>query len=38
VVGIEPCTSERLPTALSGPEPMLAPGEARDYRVEVSFD
>jgi Domain of unknown function (DUF4432) len=37
VLSIEPCTSERLPGGLSGAEPILAPGEARCYRLQVSF-
>jgi hypothetical protein len=38
VLSIEPCTSERLPGGLSGEEPILAPGESRRYRLQVSFD
>ncbi len=38
VLSIEPCTSERLPGGLSGEEPILAPGETRRYRLQVSFD
>jgi hypothetical protein len=37
VLSIEPCTSERLAGGLSGAEPILAPGETRQYRLEVSF-
>jgi hypothetical protein len=37
VLSIEPCTSERLPDGLSGEEPILAPGETRRYRLQVSF-
>ncbi len=37
-VGIEPCTSARLPGGFSGPEPILELGETRTYRVEVRFD
>ena len=38
VLSIEPCTSERLPGGLSGEEPILAPGESRRYRLQVSFE
>ncbi len=38
VLSIEPCTSERLPGGLSGEEPILAPGETRRYRLQVSFE
>jgi hypothetical protein len=37
VLSIEPCTSERLEGGLSGEEPILAPGETRRYRLQVSF-
>jgi hypothetical protein len=37
VVGIEPCTSDRMPDNTSGPEPMLAPGESRTYRLMIAF-
>jgi hypothetical protein len=37
VLSIEPCTSERLPGGLSGEEPIVAPGETRRYRLQVSF-
>jgi hypothetical protein len=37
VLSIEPCTSERLPGGLSGEEPILALGETRHYRLQVSF-
>jgi len=38
VLSIEPCTSERLPGGLSGEEPILATGETRRYRLQVSFE
>jgi hypothetical protein len=38
VVGIEPCTSDRLPSALSAEEPVLAPGEVRNYQVDIRLD
>jgi hypothetical protein len=37
VLSIEPCTSERLPSGLSGEEPVLSPGATRTYRLQVSF-
>jgi hypothetical protein len=37
VLSVEPSTSERLPGGLSGEEPILAPGETRRYRLQVSF-
>jgi hypothetical protein len=37
VLSIEPCTSERLEGGLSGEEPILAPGETRRHRLQVSF-
>ena len=37
VLGIEPCTSERTAEARSGPEPILAPGERRRYRLRLSM-
>lgn len=37
VLSVEPCTSERLPGGVSGEEPVLAPGETRRYRLQVSF-
>ena len=38
VLGIEPATSDRLPDGRSGEGLVLAPGEARDYRIELGFD
>ena len=38
VLGVEPCTSERREGAVSGEEKILAPGEVREYRVEVSIE
>ena len=38
VLGIEPCTSARLPGGLSGPELSLDPGQTRGYAVGVSFE
>jgi hypothetical protein len=37
VLSIEPCTSERLAGGLSGEEPLLAPGEARRYALQISL-
>jgi hypothetical protein len=37
VLGVEPCTSERLPGGRSGEEPVLAPGAARSYALDVSI-
>jgi hypothetical protein len=37
VLSIEPCTSERLAGGLSGEEPVVAPGESRRYRLQVTF-
>lgn len=37
VLGIEPCTSPRLDSGRSGPEPMLAPGEKRTYALHVTM-
>jgi hypothetical protein len=37
VVGIEPCTSDRMPDGTSGPETTLAPGESRTYRLTIAF-
>lgn len=37
VLSIEPCTSERLPGGVSGEEPILAAGELRHYRLQVSL-
>jgi hypothetical protein len=38
VLSVEPCTSARLPGGLSGPEPLLEPGEVRRYRIRISVD
>jgi hypothetical protein len=38
VLSVEPCTSPRLPGGLSGPEPMLEPGEVRRYEIRISLD
>jgi hypothetical protein len=35
VLGIEPCTSPRLPGGRSGPEPMLEPGAVRRYELRI---
>jgi hypothetical protein len=37
VLSIEPCTSQRLPGGRSGEEPVLAPGAARSYALDVSI-
>ena len=37
VLGIEPCTSERRPDGTCGPQPDLAPGESRVYRLEIAL-
>lgn len=36
VLGIEPCTSPRLPGGRSGSEPMLEPGAVRRYQLAVT--
>jgi hypothetical protein len=36
IVAVEPCTSERTLDARSGPERPIAPGEARQYAVQVA--
>jgi hypothetical protein len=38
IVAIEPCTSARHDGGLSGPERMLAPGETRCYRLDISVE
>jgi hypothetical protein len=38
VLSVEPCTSERLEGGLSGEEPVLEPGNARQYTLSVSLD
>jgi uncharacterized protein DUF4432 len=38
VLGVEPCTSPRLPGGRSGHEPMLEPGEIRRYEIGISVD
>ena len=37
ILSIEPCTSERLPGGCSGPEPMLGPGAALEFRLQIAF-
>jgi hypothetical protein len=37
VLSVEPCTSERLEGGLSGAEPILAPGQSREYRLRVEL-
>jgi hypothetical protein len=37
VLGIEPCTSERLPRGLNGEEPLLESGAARCYALDVAL-
>ena len=38
VVALEPCTSAREAGGASGPSPQLERGEARRYRVDLTFD
>jgi len=38
VLGVEPCTSPRLPGGRSGEEPMLEPGESRRYDLRISLE
>jgi hypothetical protein len=37
VLSLEPCTSDKRGGGLSGEEEILASGETRQYRIEVSF-
>jgi hypothetical protein len=37
VLSVEPCTSERLDSGLSGEEPLLEPGASRRYVLTVSL-
>ena len=37
VLALEPCTSERLPDGSSGKERVLAPGERRSVRLELTL-
>lgn len=37
VLSVEPCTSARLPSRRSGPEPVLEPGERRRYEIRISM-
>jgi hypothetical protein len=36
VLSVEPCTSARLEGGLSGEEPLLAPGQTRRYKIDVT--
>ncbi|HZP98593.1 MAG TPA: DUF4432 family protein [Reyranella sp.] len=36
VLSVEPCTSEKLEGGFSGEEPLLAPGEKRRYKLDVT--
>jgi hypothetical protein len=37
VLAVEPCTSERRPEGMSGPEAILEPGERRRYSLRLQF-